>query len=114
MQYLHNQDNMYSVSLKTPGDNVHKGLTSQLGWRLLETWWNRWKLGFPEYARHTPYSFWGQTIAIRYHKVYIFEHVWTQGMILGWFQGNWHALVPICGATFDTARSPAPGKKFSE
>jgi hypothetical protein len=32
-------------------------------------------LGFPEDARHTPYSFRGQTIAIRYHKVYIFEHV---------------------------------------
>jgi hypothetical protein len=31
------------------------GLTSQLGWRLLETWWNGLKLGFPEDARHTPY-----------------------------------------------------------
>jgi hypothetical protein len=80
------------------------GLTSQLGWRLLETWGNGLKLGFPEDARHTPYSFWGQTIAIRYHQVYIFEHVWTQGMILGRFQGNWLALVPIGGATFDTGK----------
>jgi hypothetical protein len=53
------------------------GLTNQLGWRLLETWWNGLKLGFTEDARHTPYSFGGQTIAIRYHKVYIFEHVCT-------------------------------------
>jgi hypothetical protein len=42
------------------------------------------------------------------------KHVWTQGMILGRFQGNWHVLVPIGGATFDTARSPACGKKLSE
>jgi hypothetical protein len=34
-----------------------------LGWRLLETWWNGLKLSVPEVARHTPYSFWGQTIA---------------------------------------------------
>jgi hypothetical protein len=26
-------------------------------------------------------------------------------MILGQFQGNWRALVPIGGATFDTAQS---------
>jgi hypothetical protein len=66
--------------------------TTQLGRRLLETWWNGLKLGFPEDERHTLYSLWGQTIAIRYHKIYVFEHVWTQGMILGQFQGNWHAL----------------------
>jgi hypothetical protein len=86
-------------------------------WRYCPTdfslWWithlcvQQWR--FPEEARHTPYSFWGQTIAIRYHKVYIFEHVWTQGIIIGRFQGNLHALVPIGGATFDTAQSPALG-----
>jgi hypothetical protein len=35
-------------------------------------------------------------------------------MIIGQFQGNLHALVPIGGATFDTALSPARGKKLSE
>jgi hypothetical protein len=40
---------------------LYPGLTSQLGWRLQETWWNGLILGFPEDARHTPYSFWGQT-----------------------------------------------------
>jgi hypothetical protein len=35
-------------------------------------------------------------------------------MILGRFQSNWLALVPIGGATFDTAQSLAPSKKLSE
>jgi hypothetical protein len=63
---------------------------------------------------HTSYSFRGQTIAIRYYKVYIFEHVWrTQGMIPGRrFQGKLHALVPIGDATFHTGRSLARGKKL--
>jgi hypothetical protein len=104
-------ESLVCVESQTSTRCLKEGLTSQLGWRLLETWWNGLKLGFPEDAKHTPCSFWGQTIAIRYHKVYIFEHVWTQGKILGQFQGNWHALVPIGGATFDTARSLAPGKK---
>jgi hypothetical protein len=69
---------------------ICSGLTSQLGWRLLKTWWNGLQSGFPEVAMHTPYSFWGQTIAIRYHKAYICEHVWTRGMILGRFQGNYY------------------------
>jgi hypothetical protein len=35
-------------------------------------------------------------------------------MILGRFQGNAHALVPIGGTTFDIAQSPARDKKISE
>jgi hypothetical protein len=108
MVFLHKRptDQLQRCITSPPGPYTYKYRT--LSKVSLASWADvHWKLGFLEDARHTP-------IVIRYHKVYIFEHVWTQGMILGRFQGNWHVLVPIGGATFDTARSPERGKKLSE